>query len=411
MNKKIISLIAAAALSVQSLVIPMVANAEAAVDKNDIYVQESDFSEVAAGGLPGMALIADNAPWLWKGSSSEHYETFMNNEKDGNYGNFKSTSDKNGTAGEGSWYWYHRSNSKHIVDKGFMKFDIRMNSGNIELNFGDFTDPTKGTTNLAGKVFFSSTGGQITASSSGGKTTRLCSMKAGEWYTVQIDINAKLQEYAVKVSDASGKEIGSAEEIAFVESACTEIKTQCFGYIRKENGHDFDLRNMTIARVAGDLIPPKAAEPAPEPSAEPTAAPSTEPTQAPSASPVAASKITLKIDDTAMVVNDTTTTLDVPAQIINDRTMVPLRAIFEALGANVDWDGATRTITGKKGDITVVMVVDATVMKVNDKEVTLDTPAQIVSDRTLVPARAISEALGAKVDWDGATRTVTITAE
>lgn len=409
MNKKILSLIAAAALSVQSIAIPMIAHAEAAVDKNDIYVQESDFSDVTeAGGLVFGSIMMDNAPWLWKGSSAEHAEILMQEEgPHDKYGNFFSTSVKNGTAGEGSWYFYHRSNSKHIVDKGFMKFDIRMNKGNIELDMGDFTDPTKGVSHLAAQLLFSSTSGQITAASSGGKTSRVAAIEAGKWYTVQIDINAKLQEYAVTVSDDSGKEIGKVEEIPFVESACTEIKTQCFGYIRKENGHDFDLDNMTIARVAGELIPPKAAAPVETPAPEATPAPS----QTPDAPAATETKVVLAIDSTAMKVNDKETTLDVPAQIISDRTMVPLRAIFEALGAEVNWNDATKTVTGKKGDKTVSLTINDTAMKVNDATVTLDVPAQIVNDRTLVPVRAISEGLGATVDWDAATRTVTVTAK
>lgn len=412
MNKKIISLLAAAVLSIQSLVVPMVANAEAAVTKGDIYIHESDFSEFAEMGgiIDGVRVIPGSGTpdsWLTKGSAATQSAIFRLDPENGNYANFKSDSVKNGTAGEGSWYWYNRTNNGHIVDKGYMKFDIRMNEGNIELTLGEFTDPTKGTSPCAARLFFSSTGGQITAQTTGGASQRICSIEKGKWYTVEIDINMGLGEYAVTVSDESGAELGKAEEIIFVEAACKEIKTKCFGYIRKENGHDFDLKNVTIARVAKELIPSKEEMNAPvEATPAPTEAPAA--TTAPAATET---KVTLTIDDTAMKVNDTTTTLDVPAQIINDRTMVPLRAIFEALGATVEWNGETRTITGKKGDTTVVMVVDNTEMKVNDVAKTLDTPAQIVNDRTLVPARAIAEALGADVQWDGNTRTVTIVAK
>lgn len=417
MNKKLISLIAAVALSIQSLVIPMLANAEAAVTKGDIFIHESDFSEFAemGGQIDGMKVLPGSGSpdsWLFKGSSSQHAEIFRLDPENGNYANFTSTSDKNGTAGEGSWYWYNRTNNGHIVDKGFMKFDIRMNKGNIELDLGEFTDPTKGVSPLGAQLTFSTTAGQISASSSGGTKQRVSELKAGEWYTVQIDLNVKLQEYAVTVWDSEGNQIGKLEEIVFVESTCKEIKTKCFAYIRKENGHDFDLTNVTIARVAGELIPPKEeATPTPEATVAPSASPEATPVPVAITDPETAKTVTLKIDDTAMKVNDATTTLDVPAQIINDRTMVPLRAIFEALDATVEWDGETRTITGKKGDTTVVLVVDNTEMKVNDTVKTLDTPAQIVNDRTLVPARAISEALGADVQWDGDTRTVTITAK
>ncbi len=100
---------------------------------------------------------------------------------------------------------------------------------------------------------------------------------------------------------------------------------------------------------------------------------------------------------------------DVPPQIINERTMVPLRAIFEALGASVNWDEATRTITSEKDGTSIKMTVDSSIMYVNGNEVTLDSPACVVDGRTLVPVRAISEAYNTNVDWNGDTRTVTIT--
>ena len=99
---------------------------------------------------------------------------------------------------------------------------------------------------------------------------------------------------------------------------------------------------------------------------------------------------------------------DVQPQLINDRTMVPLRAIFEELGATVEWNSETRTVTSTKDDTTISLTIDNNVMKVNDSEVTLDSPACIVEGRTLVPVRAISEAFDLKVDWNGETRTVII---
>ena len=122
-----------------------------------------------------------------------------------------------------------------------------------------------------------------------------------------------------------------------------------------------------------------------------------------------ASVIKLTIDKAEIVKNDVATALDVPAQIINDRTMVPLRAIFEALGATVEWNNETRTVTSEKGDTKISLTIDDTNLYVNGEAKVLDVPAQIVNDRTMVPARAIAEAYGCKVEWDGETRTVTIT--
>lgn len=100
---------------------------------------------------------------------------------------------------------------------------------------------------------------------------------------------------------------------------------------------------------------------------------------------------------------------DVQPQIINDRTMVPLRTIFEALGASVDWNEETRTVTSSKGSAYVSLTVDSADMSVNGTSVALDAPACVIDGRTLVPIRAVSEAYNTSVDWDAASRTVYIT--
>ena len=100
---------------------------------------------------------------------------------------------------------------------------------------------------------------------------------------------------------------------------------------------------------------------------------------------------------------------DQPPIIIDGRTLVPLRAIFEALGATVDWNGNTQTVTSKKGSTSISLSIDSNSMYKNGKAVTLDVPAQLINDRTLVPARAVAEAFGCDVDWDDTTKTITIT--
>ena len=98
-----------------------------------------------------------------------------------------------------------------------------------------------------------------------------------------------------------------------------------------------------------------------------------------------------------------------PATIVDGRTMVPLRAIFEALGADVIWDGGTRTVfAAKDGDVVELTVGRAELVK-NKAIVPVDVPALIMNDRTLVPARAVAEAFGVFVEWDAASRTVLLT--
>lgn len=102
---------------------------------------------------------------------------------------------------------------------------------------------------------------------------------------------------------------------------------------------------------------------------------------------------------------------DVQPTIIEGRTLVPVRAIFEALGAEVDWNGDTRTAVSSKGDTKVSVQIDNNVMKVNDADVVLDVPAQLIDNRTLVPVRAISEAYDCYVDWNGDKRTVIVVSD
>ncbi|MEW6173401.1 MAG: stalk domain-containing protein [Bacillota bacterium] len=98
-----------------------------------------------------------------------------------------------------------------------------------------------------------------------------------------------------------------------------------------------------------------------------------------------------------------------PPIIMNGATLVPLRGIFEALGAQVSWAGETKTITAAKGDTTVVLQVGGQSATKNGVQVSLSQPPMIVNNVTMVPARFVSQAFGAKVDWDSVTRTVFIT--
>ncbi len=93
----------------------------------------------------------------------------------------------------------------------------------------------------------------------------------------------------------------------------------------------------------------------------------------------------------------------------NGRTLVPLRAIFEALGATVEWNQATETVTSKKDNITITLTIGSNQLYVNGKATTLDVPAKVVNGRTLVPVRAVSESFKCKVDWEESSQTVIIT--
>lgn len=137
-----------------------------------------------------------------------------------------------------------------------------------------------------------------------------------------------------------------------------------------------------------------------------------------------------KTDEITVYIDGEAIEFDVKPQIVNERTMVPMRAIFEKLDATVLWDEETETITStrtieddkEKEEREIILQVGSSTMQLNgeiyyklkdrsvslDKEVALDSPAFITDERTLVPLRAISEALGLYVGWDGDTNTVII---
>ena len=102
---------------------------------------------------------------------------------------------------------------------------------------------------------------------------------------------------------------------------------------------------------------------------------------------------------------------DVAPVVVDGRTLVPVRAIFEALGAEVEWDQSTKTATGTRGNTVITIQIDNTTAYVNGEARILDVPAQLVNSRTMVPARFISEALACDVTWDQATQTAAVADE
>lgn len=115
--------------------------------------------------------------------------------------------------------------------------------------------------------------------------------------------------------------------------------------------------------------------------------------------------------DISVYYNAAEVNFDVKPQIINGRTMVPIRAIFEKMGAYVAWDQATSTATCTKGDVVVKMTVNSNIMYVNDSPVTMDVSPVVIDGRTLAPARYVAEAFGATVQWSQRNNAVVICSE
>lgn len=110
-------------------------------------------------------------------------------------------------------------------------------------------------------------------------------------------------------------------------------------------------------------------------------------------------------------VNGTNVECDVPPQIIEDRTLVPLRAAFESLGAAIIlWDESTSTVHAQSDDgSAIALQIGSKKLFKENKVSEMDVPARIIDGRTMVPIRAIAECLGCTVEWVGETRTVKIT--
>ncbi|MBO5007609.1 MAG: copper amine oxidase N-terminal domain-containing protein [Clostridia bacterium] len=109
-----------------------------------------------------------------------------------------------------------------------------------------------------------------------------------------------------------------------------------------------------------------------------------------------------------VILNGKQLEFDVEPMLINSRTMVPIRVIFEALGAKVDWDGTTQTAIGVTKSTTIKITIGKDYLLKNDNIVVLDSPAVVISGRTLVPVRAIAESLDCAVNWYGETQVVEI---
>lgn len=99
--------------------------------------------------------------------------------------------------------------------------------------------------------------------------------------------------------------------------------------------------------------------------------------------------------------------IDTPPVIKQGRTLIPVRAISEATGATVDWDGV-KQITIKKDDKEIILHLDSNKIYVNQAELEIDVPAQLINNRTVVPLRFIIENLELEVKWDGETETIDI---
>ena len=92
--------------------------------------------------------------------------------------------------------------------------------------------------------------------------------------------------------------------------------------------------------------------------------------------------------------------------IENGRTLIPVRGLFEKMGMNLDWNDQTQTVVINNDKYQISLKIDSEIMTVNGKEIKMDTAAKVSDNRTVIPLRYVSEAVGANVLWDEDTNTV-----
>jgi len=109
-----------------------------------------------------------------------------------------------------------------------------------------------------------------------------------------------------------------------------------------------------------------------------------------------------------VVVNDDYMIFEQPPIIVDGNTLVPMRAIFEKLGAKVVWNADNKSVTATKGPTAVWLQIDNSAAKIQNQDQTLEVAPRMVNGNTMVPLRFVSEALGARVQWDETKKTVTI---
>ena len=116
------------------------------------------------------------------------------------------------------------------------------------------------------------------------------------------------------------------------------------------------------------------------------------------------------VEPITVIINGKTLDFDVPPISVNGRILVPLRLIFEEMGADVDWEGGWNPIvTATKGDTVVVLAIGDTLPTINGQVVSIDQPSMIFNERTLAPLRFVAETFDGTVVWDNENQTAHIT--
>lgn len=125
------------------------------------------------------------------------------------------------------------------------------------------------------------------------------------------------------------------------------------------------------------------------------------------------SEIVFQVNNPVMTVDGIESEIDPGRETVplirNNRTILPVRAIVEAMQGAVLWDEQTKTVLLAKGENIVLFVIDSTTAYLNETPHELDTPPTIINERTMLPIRFIADSFGFDVAWEGESKTIVLT--
>jgi len=230
-------------------------------------------------------------------------------------------------------------------------------------------------------------------------TERLFTIKVADVYVSTPKQNTSTEAYSITVDkDTTTVKINPGATISGIKINGVQAITT------NNSVASLSFKTMQIPNWAYDTIEPIVTNYTPP--APPT--PPTPPT------PITSTTIVLQIGSKNMYVNGKLVILDSVPIVRNDRTLLPIRFVAEALGAQVGWDEAQQKVTIQDSKTKIEMWINKPTAIVNGKTVYID-PANykvvpiLVNDRTMLPVRFVSESLGAQVEWNEAQQKVTIT--
>jgi len=230
-------------------------------------------------------------------------------------------------------------------------------------------------------------------------TERLFTIKVADVYVSTPKQNTSTEAYSITVDkDTTTVKINPGATISGIKINGVQAITT------NNSVASLSFKTMQIPNWAYDTIEPIVTNYTPP--APPT--PPTPPT------PITSTTIVLQIGSKNMYVNGKLVILDSVPIVRNDRTLLPIRFVAEALGAQVGWDEAQQKVTIQDSKTKIEMWINKPTAIVNGKTVYID-PANykvvpiLVNGRTMLPVRFVSESLGAQVKWNEAQQKVTIT--